>query len=164
MHSLVVKKNGEYFNEAELREHIWLHNSMWSIRDDEDITFGRAPFDCLSRFEEKVRYAIASLCGWHEDKEERFREIELLVKELIPECTGIILPNVHWYGDEEDKTYYGGVDEDILSPFLRAEGITLKEFLTNKKYVVIVDGDEYCIWPSMKEAGLVNTEEIEKEY
>ena len=40
-----------------------------------------------------------------------------------------------------DKPYTGYVDENILSGFLEKEGITLEEYLTNKKYVVIQEGD-----------------------
>lgn len=168
MHSLVVKKEDGYYADNELRRHLWIHNDgVWKIRNDEDITFGRYPFNCLCTFESKVRYAIASLCGWRKDAEERFKEIETLVKEIIPECTSIELPTPWGWDDDEDeddKTSYGSVDEDILSPFLKAENVSLREFLTNKKYVVIVDGDEYCIWKDLKRSGLVNENEIEKEY
>lgn len=169
MHSLVIKKNGDYYRPEELIRHLWLYNGVWNIRNEEDISFGRAPFDCLSTFEAKVRYAIASLCGYREDASEVFKEIEELVCDILPECTHIDLPT-HWYYDFEDdskdekRISYGHVDEDILTPFLKNNNVTLREFLTNSKYVVIVDGDEYCIWHGMKESGLVNLNEIEKEY
>lgn len=58
----------------------------------------------------------------------------------------------------------GNVDEDILSGFLKDENITLEEFLVNKKYIVIQDGDEYCIWNKLKETGLVDFDNIDHEY
>ena len=164
MHSLVIKKNGNTCSDDELRKHLYLNrDNMWEIWDDDDISFGRAPFQCLATFESKVRYAIASLCGWRDNREEVFQEIEELVMEIIPECCGINLPKMHYSWENEDHLCYGHVDEDILSGFLRDENISLKEFLTNKKYVVIVDGDEYCIWDSLKKSGLVDADEIEKE-
>lgn len=60
--------------------------------------------------------------------------------------------------------YTGYVDEDILSGFLERENISLEEYLTNKKYVVICDGDEYCYYRDMKNAGLINMDAIEREY
>lgn len=60
--------------------------------------------------------------------------------------------------------YTGHVDEDILSGFLKQEGISLEEYLTNKKYVVIQDGDEYGYWKDMKRTGLVNMDIIDHEY
>ena len=62
------------------------------------------------------------------------------------------------------RPYTGYVDQDILSGFLKNEGITLEEYLTNKKYVVIQDGDEYCYWDDMKKAGLINMDAIDHEY
>lgn len=58
----------------------------------------------------------------------------------------------------------GYVDEDILSGFLKDEGITLEEYITNKKYIVIQDGDEYCHWDNMKKSGLINMNIIDHEY
>ena len=63
-----------------------------------------------------------------------------------------------------NKPCTGYVDENILSGFLEKEGITLEEYLINKKYVVIQDGDEYCYWSDMKKAGLVNMDMIDHEY
>lgn len=166
MHSLVVKKEDGYYADNELRRHLWLDDDgTWDMWHEDDLTFGRYPFKCLCTFESKVRYAIAALCGYRSDAEETFKEIEALVKEIIPECTRIKLPKVSWdWDDENAEISYGFVDEDILSLFLKKENISLKEFLTNKKYVVIVDGDEYCIWLDLKNSGLVNESEIEKEY
>ena len=165
MHSLVVKKEDSYYADNELRKNLWLHDDgVWNIWDDDRITFGRYPFMCLNTFESKVRYAIASLCGWRDDAEERFKEIESLVIEIIPECTSIKLPDEWGWDEDEKRTCYGSVDEDVLSPFLKEEGVSLREFLTNSKYVVIVDGDEYCVWHDLKDSGLVDENEIEKEY
>ena len=163
MHSLVIKKNSEYYTYEEMVDSLWLHKGVWEIWKDDRIIFGRSPFNCLNTFESKVRYAIASLCGWRNNAVEKFQEIEQLVTEIVPECFEIKLPKA-WYAEDDDRLSYGSVDEDILTPFLENTGITLKEFLTNKKYVVIVDGDEYCIWDSIKDAGLVNVNEIEREY
>lgn len=161
MHSLVIKKNGGYYTNEEINEDLWLSKGIWEIWSDEKISFGRYPFKCLATFEGKVRYAIGSLCGDRVDCEERFKEIENIVTEVVLGCTGIKLPTRRY--SMSGELSYGYVDEDILTPFLNDEGISLKEFLTNKKYVVIVDGDEYCIWNSMKEAGIINMDEIEKE-
>lgn len=60
--------------------------------------------------------------------------------------------------------YTGSVDEDILTGFLQEENITLEEYLINKKYVVIQDGDEYCEFDNLKESGLINLDAIDHEY
>lgn len=165
MHSLVIKKEGGYYTDNELRKHLWLNNDgIWDLWYEDKIIFGRSPFMCLCTFEAKVRYAIASLCGWRDNAADVFEEIENIVMEVVTECTGIKLPKVSYWGEDEEKTFYGQVDEDILTSFLEEENISLKEFLTNKKYVVIVDGDEYCIWEDLKYSGVININEIEKEH
>lgn len=63
-----------------------------------------------------------------------------------------------------DTPYTGDVDENILSGFLESEGITLEEFLINKKYIVIQDGDEYCEWDNAKKSGIINIDYIDHEY
>jgi hypothetical protein len=63
-----------------------------------------------------------------------------------------------------EKPYTGYVDENMLGGFLKSEGISLEEFLINKKYVVIQDGDEYCYWQDMKDVGLINIDAIDHEY
>lgn len=74
----------------------------------------------------------------------------------------------YWEGNDRyfhfEKPCTGYVDEDILSGFLKKENISLEEYLTNKKYVVIQDGDEYGYFGDMKRSGLINMDAIDHEY
>ena len=63
-----------------------------------------------------------------------------------------------------EKPFTGWIDNNILSGFLKREGITLEEYLTNKKYIVIQDGDEYCEWDNFKKSGLIDISKIDHEY
>lgn len=67
----------------------------------------------------------------------------------------------NWNFDCPDIGY---VDDDILTGFLKKENISLEEFLINKKYVVIQDGDEYNYYGDMKKTGLINMDAIDHEY
>lgn len=165
MHSLVILKDDRLLMKDELTDEMYLHeDGVWDIWMDDDLYFGRSPFQCLSTFESKVRYAIASLCSWrsNEEKKATFEKIKEIVIEAIPECKDVKLPRDNYC--EKEKVVYGGVDEDILSGFLEKNNIKLKDFLLNKKYVVIVDGDEYCIYDELKKSGIINKDNIEKEY
>ena len=75
---------------------------------------------------------------------------------------------IYWKSDNGDwvfnKPYTGDVDENILSGFLEKENISIEEFLMNKRYVVIQDGDEYCYWQDIKDTGLINMDIIDHEY
>lgn len=63
-----------------------------------------------------------------------------------------------------EKPFTGWNDDNILGGFLKKEGITLEEFLINKKYVAIQDGDEYCEWDKFKRSGLMDISKIDHEY
>ena len=49
----------------------------------------------------------------------------------------------------------------VLQNFLRSHNVSLEEFLTNSKYVVWIDGDEYCIKEELFESGLIHAEDFE---
>ena len=111
---------------------------VWKL-NDKDISYYRAPFRYLGSFSQKVLYAIA--VGSFS-----IEEIEKIVRKYVPEFTVFRF-------ESKDKWY--GTDEDILSGFLAVNKITLEEFLTNDKYFVICDGDEYNIYSGMVHAGLI---------
>lgn len=66
----------------------------------------------------------------------------------------------------EQETSYGYVEEcdNLIKHFLKKYDVTLEDFLFNSKYVVIIDGDEYCWWQLMQKDGAVDLENIESEY
>lgn len=62
---------------------------------------------------------------------------------------------------------YGSIDHQsagMLSGFLKSHNITLEEFLTNKRYIIIIDGDEYCELDNLFASGLVNLDNISETY
>lgn len=78
------------------------------------------------------------------------------------------IPEIEYWEDAAgdfryEAPYTGYTDEDFLSGFLKQENLSLEEFLTNKKYVIIQDGDEYDYFGEMKAAGLINTDAIDHE-
>lgn len=99
----------------------------------------------LDDFEWKLQYAYAN-CGENKDK---IKEVTAILKELVPEVKKVSIPESC------------GVDDWQLFGWLHKHNISLKEFLTNKKYVVIQDGDEYCIWKDLINCGLIDKKVIE---
>lgn len=187
MHSLVVKKENGYYTEEEAWRGIYIQKDGHIKPYSDDMEFGRSPFKVLSTLKEKSYYTLASMCHYKYD--EVYNEVCDVIRSYIPEFVDFELAlrsDTHdkkYYTEKEIKEDYGEgnytekddcwitweyetgyVDEDILSGFLRKENITITEFLKNKKYVVVVDGDEYCIYEDMKKCGLINTENIEREY
>ena len=83
-----------------------------------------------------------------EDEYER-NVVTNTLKELVPEVKKVNIPKSCCV---DDWQLFGWLDE---------HNISLKEFLTNKKYVVIQDGDEYCIWKDLIDCGLIDKKVIE---
>lgn len=141
MHSLVLLKQVKEEN---------YFKAPYLNRDDkltfyyDELSFGRSPFEILPTFVDKLRYAIA-----HYGKE-RFSELEELAKKYIPSCQGIELG----YNDEYR---YGYIDHQSYGLLYEVD---LEEWLTNPNEIVIIDGDEYCVFESLIESGLINQENI----
>lgn len=68
----------------------------------------------------------------------------------------------YWYYDYPDTGY--AEDYGMLRDFLDKKNISLEEFLTSSKFIVIVDGDEYCIWGDLKDSGVIDLNAIDYEY
>lgn len=153
MHSLVVSTKGGKYTEDEIYEGIWMDaNGKWDIWS-QDIQFGRAPFQLLHTFSEKVWYALASLNG----SDIRLSAVNAIIEKYAPQVKEIVLPTVA----EDDVG--GWTDDNILPGALRELDISLEDFLTDRRYMVVVDGDEYCVWDSLKKSGLIDTDMIKEE-
>ncbi len=187
MHSLVIKKESVYFTNEEARDGIYVNENGIFDLSLEEMYFGRSPFQVLYTLLDKAKYVLASMCMYKDDAV--YKEVKNVIHSYIPEFIDFELElRAHTYNsisttEEEIKKWagegnyakkddnwitweyeLGGVDKDILSSFLKKENITITEFLKNKRYIVIVDGDEYRIYKDMKRNGLINTDNIEKEY
>ncbi len=62
---------------------------------------------------------------------------------------------------------FGSIDHQsagLFQSFLEKYNITLEEYLIRKDIIVIIDGDERCIFGTMVESGIINTDEIKVHY
>ena len=223
MHSILVTKNDvhvkpEEFDYDETKENssecLYMYHgklSLWRIDDG----YGRFPFQFLTSFKDKLKYAMCEILGYYYGDEpefdDKYKELQDLVTEIVPgfkefdirtkdieiyqDVDGNDLPHseLHYRWDhKEDESEYTYTDEDgqekeakllddvyyevpaigmidhqsagLLTGFLNVKHISLKEFLTNKKYAIIVTGDEYDDWPNMKNSGIINKDFILEEY
>ena len=221
-HSLLITKNDTHVTTDELLSNGSDNDDRIYVDDNGEIWlfgiqrgYGRSPFEILSSFEDKLKYAMCEFLGYkhgdEDDYDSIYQEFIDITKELIPgfvdydistkdvdiyldedgnELKSKDLKYDHWDRESNSAVYVytakdgakkvatlsdqvyeipdiGVIDHQssgILTNFLRYKGITLKEFLTNKKYVIVVDGDEYEEFKKMKNAGLINQDFIEEEY
>ena len=234
MHSLIItnKNSNIRMTQQEIRDEFYLDADYRKDRKDknilrlyfynDEINFGRSPFDVLSSFRDKLNYAIASICGgcWHiEDcvkADEKFDEIFVpLLKNLIgvddvvidsdtkhfivysgesseyfetveevpydklvesdedPDAEDSQVVGRHYQPFDkdgrkiEDAWYdvcdYGDVDHQscgLLQGFLKKYNMSLEDYLVRKDILVVIDGDESCIFSSMMNCGLISKNNI----
>lgn len=223
MHSIVVTKNDFHVSPAELvpdvrsydDEELYIDKNgkldLWRIGEG----FGRAPFEILTTFKDKLKYAMCEYLGYLYPDDPEYDEYYDMFKDLCSEVipgfvdfdirkkdmdiyldsngNPIRHRDLEWEDFDENKNdVYSYVDKDgnkkiavlsksdyyeypnigridhqsmgLLKNFLKDKNITLKEFLTNKRYIVIISGDEFTDWPRYKKSGIINTDFIVEEY
>lgn len=159
MHSIVISKTEGYYTPDEIKDEIWINNGVWDINR---LDFGRSPFELITTFTGKVRYAIAEFCGSYIDQDRaaiKFKQIEDIVFKACPDIKEIDLPIGSWHSQNYDDIDYGYIDHEsagLLTNFLNKKQISLEEFLTKKAYWIVIDGDEYYIWDHMKEVRAID--------
>lgn len=117
-----------------------IEDGVWRLNKG-DVIFGRSPFRVLGTVEGKARYALAATSWKNVD------EVAEILREVYPD-----LKKIEFLGD------YSYVDDCALP-----RNIPLREIILNKKYVIISDGDEYCVWDDFKRTKLFNHEEYPDE-
>lgn len=160
MHSLVIRSDEcvasiEYtpvYTDAEIIEELVAHGYLNKectifkrVWGKEEWYFGRFPYLILSSFIDKFKYACASFS--YNDK--KLEEVKQILQKHIPTIHDIILP--------EDL----GTDDYALEGMLKHYNLSLEDFLLNKKYIVMSDGDEYCTWTNFIKSKIINLEAIE---
>lgn len=115
-----------------------------AARKYENWYFGRAPFKILSSFYEKFKYAYSNLIPYSNNA--AFWEKQLL------NVFKMLDININKIKAPEEV----GVDEARLESWLNKYNITIADFLLNRRYVVVCDGDEYCVFHDMIESGIIN--------
>lgn len=152
MHSLIVMDKDRVAgrpDESTLRltpaEAQKLYRHAANIDEDEDCYFGRHPFRILSDFISKWKYAYANFqeydyCRTHIPSKEVNELVEIYHK-YFPTAK-IELPTSY------------GVDDYKLEGWLNTLGIGIEEFLINRRYIVICDGDEYCVFDDFMNTGV----------
>ena len=164
-HSFVITDFEGRYSQEELMNHVYCRKdgsvSMWSSRLD----FGRSPFDFLSNFESKTRYAIASSNG------RLVPQIVEVWKKYVPGFSCFEFDEQYRIWDEEKQKYvdadednpvyeYGYTDDYMIEGWLKKYNVSVEDFLTMKRYIVVVDGDEYQIKDKIFNSGLMDTSHI----
>lgn len=173
MHSLIIKKNDDYPEIEELEDNVdimrigdgsWVNENNANKINlhiyNNDIHYERTPFRVLNTFKNKLKYYIASECDSKEDID-NVRDTLMSIFNNIKTVDFTSSFNKDWGNGDYDQYGYAQ-NYGYFGKTLKDKNISLKEFLTNNKYIVIVDGDEYQLLRSMFDSGLINTREIQE--
>ena len=153
--AIIVMKDSMPATKDDLMDGVWAYNGKYSIWSHY-LDFRNSPMQVLRTFEQKAKYAIASIYsrktkGWTQRK----AELDAVLKKVLPDVE-------FEYEKDIDRAYHGAsVNENILHPFLKKYNVSLEEFLTDMRYVVIVNYAEYC---KMKWLDMVDEDNIQMEY
>ena len=162
-HSLVITTDNEHYTREEINKNFYVTKKGIVRLWESSLEFYRSPFDMLVTFEDKLRYAIASSNGNLVD------ECREICKKYVDGFIDFEFDTKDYVWDSEVKDYvetnepipnYGGTDDYQIDGWLKKYNVSLEEFLTNKRYIVVVDGDEYNCWLHIKDSGLVDTSKI----
>lgn len=167
-HTLCLTSNTEEYTPQEIKSGMWISGDGALHLDADELHFGRYPFCILSTFHDKLRYVMAALVGNNVYSDQltkgmaNLKELKRICKENIFRFEDFDFDTLEYSrGEKLDYGYaqdYGG-----LEAFLEKNNVSIEEFLIKKRYIVIVDGDEYNAWDKLKSSGIVNTSIIEKE-
>ena len=162
-HSLVITTDNEHYTREEINKNFYITKEGKVRLWESSLEFYRSPFDMLVTFKDKLRYAIASSNGNLVD------ECREICKKYVDGFIDFEFDTKDYVWDSEVKDYvetnepipnYGGTDDYQIEGWLKSYNVSLEEFLTNKRYIVVVDGDEYNCWLHIKDSGLVDTFKI----
>ena len=160
-HSFVITDFEGRYSQEEIMKHVCLWNDGKAIMRESYLEFGRSPFDFLNNFESKTRYAIASSNG---------RLVEVW-KKYVPGFSHFEFDEKYRVWVEEKQDYvdtdednpvyeYGYTDDYMIERWLKKYNVSVEDFLTMKRYVIVVDGDESCIWDKVRDSGLMDKSHI----
>ena len=162
-HSLIITDfDGKYTSE-EMMKGIYLWENKETRMYESHLEFYRSPFSLLATFESKSRYAIASSNGRLAD------EVEKIWYKYIPNFNGFEFDmkteeydynKKDWVDLDEPKPVYGGTDDYQIEGWLKSYNVSLEDFLTMRRYMVVCDGDEYREWYHILDSGLVDKAHI----
>ena len=164
-HSFVITDFEGRYSQEELMNHVYLSKDGKVIIWESRLEFGRSPFDFLNTFESKTRYAIASSNG------RLVPQIVEVWKKYVPGFSHFEFDEKYRVWDEEKQEYvetdddnpiyeYGYTDDSMIEGWLQNYNVSVEDFLTMKRYIVVCDGDEYRTWDKVRDSGLMDTSHI----
>lgn len=98
-----------------------------------------------------------------------------MMTDSIPGCSGFEFPwewKRSWSADSDNDDVkksisYGYVDNQSLGViwfYIKKRGIDPLDFVYDSHYIIVIDGDECCVWDGLEQARVIDTANIVEEY
>ena len=123
-------------------------DGIWFVDGDKN-WYERSPVRLLDKFSEKALYVLA-LVTYNFD-EDKFNELTNIVKKYVPKFKGFDKIIKHKYSND-----FGYVQNTGIWKWMKKNSISMEDLLTNSRYSIVVDGDEYNIFTGMEECGIIS--------
>ncbi len=173
MHSLVVVKEPIFYTEEEKHLNCDSEFKSFDLFDFDDGRYERFPFRVFKTPKDKLKYWVAYYIGTLGKKELIPQVIDFISKQtfISKDKINICVSRGEDSLDEDlsDEDYYfdkyGRVCSNDTgespSNYLDKHNISMEEFVLNPKYILILDGDEYCEFYKLIKSGVVNLDNLE---
>ena len=126
---------------------------------ENELGFGRSPFELLINWYDRLRYAIANTWG----DEKKLDELRELCRKHIKGFRDFKLPKFRRTG-KFDTGYIDHESMGVLDNALARYHATMEDFLFDDRFVVSVDGDEYCVFEAFMKTDMFNPDAVEAIY
>lgn len=93
---------------------------------------------------------------WVTDPEDNTKEIAIYKPDPSVELKYREYQRIDGYIDHQSA--------GLLQNFLEKYNVSLRDFITKAKYIVVIDGDEYCEFENILKSGIVDLSKIENQY
>ena len=93
---------------------------------------------------------------WVTDPEDNTKEIAIYKPDPSVELKYREYQRIDGYIDHQSA--------GLLQNFLKKYNVSLRDFITKAKYIVVIDGDEYCEFENILKSGIVDLSKIKSQY
>ena len=155
-HSIVMMKTDKPLETTDKNWHVD-DSGIMDFWYEDDLEFGRSPFELLTDWYGRLRYCIATYSG----KQNKIDELEEICRRRVSGFKAFKFKENH-YGDGLDQGYIDHQSLGLLEHALRKFNTSLEEFIFNDRYIVVIDGDEYCVFDTLIETEMFNKDSIEQ--
>lgn len=135
----------------------------WYLNDDgklhfwyRDLEFGRSPFELLTDWMGRLRYCIA----YYSFYKNKIAELEKICFKRVTGFTGFEFDKCH--NGNSDMGYVDHQSAGVLESALFSFDVGLEDFIFNDRYIIVIDGDEYCVFDTLMETDMFNKNAVKK--